>query len=178
MPKERNIRMKQLALINLRNATEEDFVGGTLRDAARAVVMDAKGNVALLHVSRDGYYKLPGGGVEEGEDMLLALRRECQEEIGCDVEVVGEIGSTLEYWKEQKEKQTSYCYFAKVAGEKGVPNFTANELKHGFEAVWLPYEEAVQKVRDSKPSNYVGEYIVPRDLGFLEAAKDFVYSGS
>lgn len=41
------------------------------RKAARAVVLDSDGSVALLHVSKFGYHKLPGGGVEENEDLVI-----------------------------------------------------------------------------------------------------------
>ena len=36
------------------------------------------------------FYLCPGGGQDHGEDAYEALRRECREEIGCDV-VVGEL---------------------------------------------------------------------------------------
>lgn len=166
--------MNQLAIINPRNAIEEDFVECTLRTAARAIIQDADGNVGLMYVARDGYYKIPGGGVDEGEDMMMALRRECQEEAGCDIEVLGEIGSTLEYWKEQNEKQTSYCYFAKVSGEKGTPQFTESEQKRGFEIMWLPYEEALKTIKGSIITDYGPEYMVPRDTLFLEAARKYL----
>jgi len=166
--------MNQLAIINPRNAAEEDFVGCTFRNAARAVIQDSDGKVALMYVARDGYYKLPGGGVDEGEDMLEGLRRECQEEAGCNIEVVGEIGSTLEYWKEQNEKQTSYCYFAKVSGDKGIPQFTESEKKRGFEIMWFPYEEALATIKGSKFIDYGVDYMVPRDTLFLEAARKYL----
>jgi 8-oxo-dGTP diphosphatase len=165
--------MNQIAIINPRSATEDDFVGCTFRNTARAVVLDSENRVALMHVARDDYYKLPGGGIDEGEDIIEGLRRECQEEIGCDIDVVDEVGSTLEYWKEQNEKQTSYCYFARVLGEKGVPNFTESEKKRGFEVIWLPFTEALERIRGSRIDNYVPEYIVPRDIVFLETAEKF-----
>ncbi len=163
--------MNQLALINPRNVSEEEALGYKVHEAARAVVLDENNLIALLHVARDNYYKLPGGGLEEGEDKIEGLRRECQEEIGCDVEVVKEIGTTLEYWKEDTERQTSYCYLAKVIGEKGTPNHTENEKKRGFKAVWVPLEEAMRLVKESMPTHFEGEYIIPRDIVFLEAVK-------
>lgn len=35
------------------------------------------------------YYLCPGGGQEQGEETRIALRRECREELGCDVTVGG-----------------------------------------------------------------------------------------
>lgn len=54
---------------------------------ARAVVIDAAGRIFLVrHTYVTGWY-LPGGGVEVGQSMVEALRRELMEE-GC-IEVTG-----------------------------------------------------------------------------------------
>jgi 8-oxo-dGTP pyrophosphatase MutT (NUDIX family) len=47
---------------------------------ARAVVVDAEGKVFLIKHSYVSGWHLPGGGVEVGEAMLDALRRELMEE--------------------------------------------------------------------------------------------------
>lgn len=165
--------MKQIKTINPRNVLPEEIETYNLRNAARAVVIDQDNLVALLHVSRDGYYKLPGGGVEEGEDLLVALGRECLEEIGCDIEVVDEIGSTLEIWKEDREKQISNCYFAKVVGQKGEPNFTESEKDRKFGVLWVSYDEALKLMEESTPVQFEGEYIKPRDIAFMKEAKKY-----
>ncbi|MEK7608220.1 MAG: NUDIX domain-containing protein [Patescibacteria group bacterium] len=163
--------MQELKLINPENASEEEVKTYRAREAARAIVIDEDEMIALLHVSKEGYYKLPGGGIEESEDRLMALKRECQEEIGSEVEIIEEIGSIVEYRKIFKLKQISYCYLAKVKGAKGYPNFTEGELENGFEQIWLPYEKALEVVANSKANNIEGSaYIVPRDTIFLETA--------
>lgn len=164
--------MKIIKLINPENVSDEEVKKYHVREAGRAVVVDQDGMVALLHVAKEGYYKLPGGGIEEAEDKIIALKRECQEEIGCNVEVIGEIGIIIEYRKIFNLKQTSYCYLAKVKGEKGKSDFTDDEKESGFEQVWLPYEKALKFLADSKATNIRGgAYIVPRDTAFLEEAK-------
>ena len=44
------------------------------REAVRAVVVNEIGQVALLNVTKRGFRKLPGGGVEPGEDKTEALK--------------------------------------------------------------------------------------------------------
>jgi 8-oxo-dGTP diphosphatase len=39
-----------------------------------------------------GRWELPGGRVEPGESELAALRRECQEELGARITVLGRVG--------------------------------------------------------------------------------------
>jgi hypothetical protein len=50
--------MKQLAIINPEHVSEEEVKTYATREAARAIVIDAEGKIALLHVSNKGYYKL------------------------------------------------------------------------------------------------------------------------
>jgi 8-oxo-dGTP diphosphatase len=163
--------MNKLGLINPRNVSDEEALTYKTRVAARAIVMDAHNKIALLHVTRDNYFKLPGGGVEEGEDMHMGLTRECREEIGCDVEIGEEVGMTTEYWKEDFERQTSHCFLAHIVGEKGMPELTASEQERGFETVWLTYADAISTLRDCVPTQWEGDYIIPRELLFLEAAR-------
>jgi 8-oxo-dGTP diphosphatase len=167
--------MKLLKIVNPERVSEEEIQSYPVREAARAIVTDGEGNIALLHVAHEQYYKLPGGGLEGAEDKIVALRRECQEEIGCDIEVTSEIGTIIEYRKIFNLKQISYCYFARVKGEKGTPDFTTEEKEKGFEALWVPYADALQLMRGSGAMSFEGEsYIVPRDIAFLEAVKDLM----
>lgn len=60
---------------------------GRARDAVRVVVIDAAGQVLLLHVltpdeAPDGWWELPGGGIDSGETYLEAAVREINEETG------------------------------------------------------------------------------------------------
>lgn len=164
--------MKDLKLINPENASEEEVKAYATREAGRAVVVDMDGLVALLHVANESYYKLPGGGLEGNEDKIAALQRECLEEVGCDIDVVTDIGTIVEYRKIFHLKQISYCYLAKVRGEKGIPSLTEEEAQKGFRQVWLPYEEALQILSANQATSFEGKkYIVPRDTIFLEAAR-------
>ncbi len=167
--------MKEIALLNPENVSEDEMNNYPIREAARAIVVDSEGLVALLHVVKKGYYKLPGGGLDDDTDKVVALKRECREEIGCDIEITGEVGSLVEYRKFCHLKQISYCYVARVVGEKGKPDFTESEISNGFKEVWLSYSDAQCALADSKPSGIEGRaYIVPRDIIFLDTAKELL----
>lgn len=166
---------KKLATINPENVSEEEIKTYPQRMAARAVVVDDENNVALLYVANEDYYKLPGGGVEEKESIPDALARECKEEIGVAIEIVGGIGSIIEHRKIFGLTQISECYLAKTKGPKGNPNFTEEELKNGFRQVWVPYDQALNLLTQSQATSIEGKsYIVPRDTIFLKATKTFL----
>jgi 8-oxo-dGTP diphosphatase len=76
------------------------------REAARAVMLDDSKQVYLMHVSLHGYHKLPGGGIDEGENVESALARELLEEVGCKAEIISELGEIVEYRDYEKLKQT------------------------------------------------------------------------
>lgn len=165
--------MKEIAFLNPENVSEEELKMYGTREAARAVVLDKENNIALLHATKTDYYKLPGGGLDDDTDKVVALKRECREEIGCNVEVMGEIGLVNEWRRFCNLHQISYCYFAKVVGEKGTPDFTESEIAEGFEVVWLPYDDALDILKESKAEQIEAKgYMVPRDIAILEAARD------
>jgi 8-oxo-dGTP pyrophosphatase MutT (NUDIX family) len=165
--------MKEILLLNPENVSEQEVSTYKVHESSRAVVVDDQGQIALLYVSRDGYYKLPGGGFEGAEDALTALARECREEIGCEVEVMGELGIIVEYRKKFALKQFSYCYVARVVGEKKAPEFDAGEIRDGFMLEWLSYGEAIEAIEKSSRVSYEGGlYIIPRDRFIIENARE------
>ncbi|MDE6853015.1 MAG: NUDIX hydrolase, partial [Lachnospiraceae bacterium] len=68
------------------------------RNIARAIVYDEEGQFYFVRAERDDDFgqatiiETAGGGVEPGEDLLTAIKRELKEELGVQVEVVCKIG--------------------------------------------------------------------------------------
>ncbi|MCC6711101.1 MAG: NUDIX domain-containing protein, partial [Candidatus Pacebacteria bacterium] len=91
--------MQLIATINPEQTTEQESKTYQIREAVRAIVIDEQNNLAILHVTNYQYYKLPGGGINPGENKLTALKRECLEEIGCEIEITAELGKIIEYRK-------------------------------------------------------------------------------
>lgn len=140
------------------------------RMAARAIMTNDAGEIALLYVGKHKYHKLPGGGIEEGENITQALERELLEETGCSAEVTGEVGEITEYRDAWDMMQTSYCYAAKQIGSAVAPDFTEKELSEDFRIVWAKnIHSALELLNNDDPQDYGGRFISMRDRTFLAA---------
>lgn len=147
----------------------------TTREAVRAVIFDENELIPILYVSKYKYHKLPGGWIESGENMQEALAREVREEAGCDAIIGQEVWKIVEYRSQWKFLQTSYCYLWRVS-KKFNPEFTDKELEEGFQLQWMSLDDAIITVRSDKPENYAGQSHQPRDLAFLEKAREILNS--
>lgn len=141
-----------------------------VRKAARAVVFDKQGKVAILHASKNGYHKIAGGGIESGENIKIALAREIYEETGCTATVKNEIGMIIEYRDNIKLLQISYCYIAYVK-KHGEPHFTKSEKDEGFKLEWFSVDEALKKFKKDNLSTYGAKFMSTRDSIFLREAQ-------
>lgn len=121
------------------------------RVAVRGIIfIDGK---LLLIENAFGEAKLPGGGIDSGEDDYQALVREVKEETGYDV-----IPETIKPFGEIEEKrlsvgepmiwhQISRLYFCEVYPEQGACDYSENEKKHGYRQVLYTLEEALERNR-------------------------------
>ncbi|WP_256974948.1 NUDIX hydrolase [Paenibacillus amylolyticus] len=105
----------------LRRITDSDFIGGapefmetTTRYASRGLLVDDRLNVAMMYMSKINLYKLPGGGIDEGEEIRDAFLREIKEESGYEAEIIHELGYIEEHKNKNNFMQHSYCFVAKA----------------------------------------------------------------
>ncbi len=144
-----------------------------IRKAARSIAFNTDGKIPLLNVSKNNYHKLAGGGIEEGEDIIKALEREMLEEVGANIGELEEIGVIIEYRNKFELLQFSYYYKSKVIGKLTETAFTEKEKNNGFILEWKTLDEAIELLKNDKPIDYEGQFIVKRDLKFLEYFKKF-----
>lgn len=138
--------------------------------SARAVLLDEQGRVPLMYKSVRGYYSLPGGKLDEGEDYETALHREIMEEVGCDIDVGGLLGEIMEYRVKRGYKKISRCYYGNVRGELCQPVYTKQEKAVGAEIRWVHKHDVIGLMKNSDMDSYSAPFVIKRDVIFLKEA--------
>lgn len=162
--------MELIETINLEDASTEEAERYSVRKSVRAVLRNTEGNVALISIGNGAYFKLPGGGVENSEDNIAALKRECLEEIGSDIKDIHNLGYIVELKKSQEIRQESYVYTGLVTGELQEQRLTESEIRQDFKIVWPSLSEAVAMVEEAGFSDPQGEYVFRREMAILNKA--------
>ena len=165
--------MDILKVINLENVIEEEKKDFSIRNTARAVIVDDEKKIALINISKEGFHQLIGGGINKGESVEEGLIRESKEEAGVDIEILGELGIVVELKKEKKQIQNSYSFIAQVASKKIKPQFTRDEIeRRGFKLEWMCIDEAIKILKEEGYNCLLGQYSYERDLVILEEANN------
>ncbi|MBQ7088984.1 MAG: NUDIX hydrolase [Clostridia bacterium] len=146
------------------------------RHVARAVVVDKEGTFYFMRADRDDDFgvatviETAGGGVEEGEDLSVAIRRELKEELGAEVEILAEIGTVSDYYNLIHRHNINH-YFLCRATAFGDTQLTEDEI-HRFHlsTLALTYDEAVAEYERCK-NCALGRVIAARELPVLRRAK-------
>jgi len=143
------------------------------REAARVILVDEDGMVPLIYSSKLDVYKIPGGWVDKWEDILEAAAREAMEEVGCEIEIIWEIGKIMEerpahgYSKWVNLIQYSYCYYGKITSKWEV-QMSEREISRGFELVWLGVWEVLENMKAAEPKSFKAELVASRDMIIFE----------
>lgn len=140
------------------------------RAAARAVILNSRKEIILQHAKKYDYYKLPGGGIENGETASEALHREVMEEAGCKISIKKPIGLIIEHRNRFRVTQISYCYLAKLKGKQGKTHLEEDEKEEGFEPEWWDIRKAVNLIKTGSNNVYQTRFIVKRDAIFIKKA--------
>lgn len=118
--------------------------------SVRGIIM-RDGKLAM-QCSKEGEYKIPGGGLEKGENFKQALVREVLEETGLHVkqESIRELGEIQEIRKDIFEDKKKYIchslfYYCEVGEGQEPLHLTESEIAKGYEMRWASPEEVYQR---------------------------------
>ncbi|NOU88199.1 NUDIX domain-containing protein [Paenibacillus sp. LMG 31460] len=163
----------------IKRITDSDFLGGDpefmdriSRYGSRGVLLDSMLNVAMMYMSKTNLYKLPGGGVDEGENTEDAFLREIKEETGYEAEIIHELGYIEEHKKINDFMQISYCYIAKAHNSVSDTMLSESEMQLGMVVKWMTLDKALEMINYSVLNNddYSTKFMILRDKTILEKA--------
>ena len=149
----------------------KDYV---FRQGARAVLLDDKDRVALIHSVNRGWYKLPGGGREANELWRENLNRELLEETGYKVEIMQDLGScfnTRHDWQMWAEARIYLCRTKEFIGKQPMED----EIEDGDTLEWFDtFDDAIAALKAVKLDEigfYGAYFFTKREMDTLEYAK-------
>ena len=138
--------MKLLFTIDKKDYAE----GGNVysRPSSRAIIK-MQGKIAMCYLTERGYYKFPGGGIEEGETPVQALIREVKEEAGLALipSSIKEFGYVHRVQKGRIADifvQDSYYYLASAEEGISAPSLDEYEEELGFVLELVTPEAAIR----------------------------------
>ena len=138
----------------------ENCTHSFVRNSARSIII-VKGKLAMIHSMKYDYYKLPGGGIENGENPVDAMVRETREEAGLVVkaETVQEYGYVHRIQKSQKNAtecfvQDNYYYFCEVEEGAVAQCLDSYESQENYVLEFVDPQIAISKNRSVTESPY------------------------
>ena len=148
------------------------------RQIVRGVVWDGE-YFYFVRVRRDDDFgkaeliETSGGGVEAGEDLKEALRRELREELGAEVEILGRIGVVSDYYNLIHRHNVNH-YFLCRALSFGERRLTRDEEESfHLSTLKLRYGEALREYEACADSP-LGRLIARRETPVLRRAGEML----
>ena len=149
------------------------------RNIVRAIVYDDDGYFYFVRADRDDDFgkakviETSGGGVEAGEDLNKAIKRELCEELGAEVEVICKIGVVDDYYNLIHRHNINNFYLCR-ATSFGDKSLTQDEIDYfHLSTLRLTYAEALTEYEKNLDSR-LGRIIRNRELPILLRAKEIL----
>lgn len=134
------------------------------RLTARAIVKNHDGLYAVMYADKFKLHSLPGGGVEDGEDVLTALHREVYEETGCVCDKIQELGIVTENRASLDYTQINYYFVVTTTHTPGENHLTEAEQDSRTVVEWHTFDEMVRLINEQEFDRVQGKYLKARDV--------------
>ena len=165
--------------------TDADFEGGEpklctdiSRYGARGIILNEENLAGMILTSANGFYKLPGGGIELGERESDAFVRQVLEETGYSCSIIAPLGTVEEHKSRSGFCQFSYAFIGRVEGECQKQPSAGDKLP-GFSMNWMSLQDASALM--AKSLEMCGEYkmrfVLRREQLIIDHALELINSG-
>lgn len=160
----------------LKRITDQEILGtdglstAKSRLTARAILKHGD-QFAVMYAKKFDLYSLPGGGVEDGENLLDALKREVMEETGCSCDSIQELGYVEENRAYCDYTQVSCYFIVETSCDTFHTALTEAEIQNGTTVHWHSFEEACHLISDAVHTTTQRKYLQARDVAALDAYK-------
>lgn len=157
----------------IKEITDKEILGtGGLSSAkprltARAILKRRDGLYAVMYSEKFNLYSLAGGGIEENEDIITALKREVLEETGCECDKINELGYVYENRAHCDYAQYSYYFVAETKGAVSAPDMTDSEIVNKTICMWKPLNDVADLIRTPIHSTNQRKFLQARDVAAL-----------
>lgn len=126
------------------------------RNIVRGIIVDPALSVAIFNKRIENDFKLPGGVVKDGDNPEETFLREIKRIIGCEIEIIEDMGIIKEIMGQDEIEQDTYVFVGRVL-EKGKIDYQNQELDEFGKVMWVSPEEALKLISDYKKEVNNGE---------------------
>ena len=151
---------------------QEGFSIKSPRITARAIVKNPNGLFAVMYSEKFNLYSLPGGGVEIGEDIIGALKREILEETGCTCDDIRELGIVYENRACHDFTQKNHYFAVTTYHIPASTSLTEKELENKTEVQWHSFKDMLSLISSANHSTEQRKYIQARDMAAINEFKN------
>lgn len=148
------------------------------RITVRAVLLNDKNEVALLHVVSDDLfghrdcYELPGGGKKKDEGFHQGVLREVLEETGFSAKIIKFLAKVDDFYNLIHRNNHNYYYLLKT--EKYHGKHMEEYEKHVIQELLFVDIDTAIKMVEGVQDDGVGLLIKQRELPILKLAKEYI----
>ena len=148
-----------------------------IRNTVRGIVLNDKNEVGFIHIDFDdplfGYrdhYELPGGGIEQDEDKISALKREMEEELGYTIKNIHYLTHCGIEYNPFNRIDEAYVYVCNI-DKKTQTNFQGIEKDFIKEIKFIPLKEIINIYKNNNQTK-VAKMIYERDGRLINLFND------